>query len=619
MDYKHNGLKSPLWSGLFSPLFSPFDGSAIAGGGGITYFYVDSVNGSDSNDGTAAAPFQTLAKVQATVAAGEGIALVRGSHWREQLDVPANNISIIVAGSGDMPVIDGADIVTTGWTQPDAVTYPNVWSRSWTRSGPASTASEYLGYWEAGARTTHRTTLANLQAGNNGDWNTTSFTAATATVSIRAAADPNSDGILREITKRNHAINSKDAAIGGAANARNDITVVGPIEAKRCVGHSNALAMISGLPSKLLLRDGNVHHTVCGAQLVQDVIATESSPDIAPGLLNGFRSSGIGHNPVWRRCGVLLPGGASRGIANISDFYAHATVAGQMESWTLEGCFSRGAGNASVDAQLMTISGFYSEDSYQSAVVLGAVNNSYSYLMTRDTAQTPLAAGNPAIRRLSTSFTFTAQHCAFHNLKGRGILNTAGGTKPVVTNCAITGAPSGGLDGGEFALTYSIIAPTAICANNLTTSYTGDYNVWYFAGQPNPQFRYNSTIYNTLATFQAASGQDANSVFLKAADQVSGNGIAFWLGVANGENNGPPDGDWRVNPSARVYNGAGATLSGVFADGVTPITMAGPQGHWDFNQRAVVSGPPSRYPVLPATVAEMRTYIENPEAWDFYP
>lgn len=32
--YKYNGLKSPLWSGLYSPLFSPFSGSAIAGGGG---------------------------------------------------------------------------------------------------------------------------------------------------------------------------------------------------------------------------------------------------------------------------------------------------------------------------------------------------------------------------------------------------------------------------------------------------------------------------------------------------------------------------------------------------------------------------------------------------------
>jgi len=34
MKYRFNGLKSPLWGGLHSPLFSPFGGLAIAGGSG---------------------------------------------------------------------------------------------------------------------------------------------------------------------------------------------------------------------------------------------------------------------------------------------------------------------------------------------------------------------------------------------------------------------------------------------------------------------------------------------------------------------------------------------------------------------------------------------------------
>lgn len=33
MEYKYNGLKSPLWGGLHNPLFSPFSGSSMAGGG----------------------------------------------------------------------------------------------------------------------------------------------------------------------------------------------------------------------------------------------------------------------------------------------------------------------------------------------------------------------------------------------------------------------------------------------------------------------------------------------------------------------------------------------------------------------------------------------------------
>ena len=51
----------------------------------------------------------------------------------------------------------------------------------------------------------------------------------------------------------------------------------------------------------------------------------------------------------------------------------------------------------------------------------------------------------------------------------------------------------------------------------------------------------------------------------------------------------------------------------------TPITAAGPQEHWDFGDRVVASGPPTRYPVPPSSIAEMRAYIEDPDAWDWYP
>jgi len=36
MKYEFNGLKSPLWGGLFNPLFSPFEASAVSGSGGVS-------------------------------------------------------------------------------------------------------------------------------------------------------------------------------------------------------------------------------------------------------------------------------------------------------------------------------------------------------------------------------------------------------------------------------------------------------------------------------------------------------------------------------------------------------------------------------------------------------
>ena len=37
MKYRFNGLKSPLWGGLHNPLFSPFEGSSLAGGGAAAW------------------------------------------------------------------------------------------------------------------------------------------------------------------------------------------------------------------------------------------------------------------------------------------------------------------------------------------------------------------------------------------------------------------------------------------------------------------------------------------------------------------------------------------------------------------------------------------------------
>jgi hypothetical protein len=153
--------------------------------------------------------------------------------------------------------------------------------------------------------------------------------------------------------------------------------------------------------------------------------------------------------------------------------------------------------------------------------------------------------------------------------------------------------------------------------------YAGDYNVftrWRHpdgsaAGAMNGWFGNASRL--TLAAWQAATGQDVHSVTLKASDQVSGGANAFYLGTALATG-GPEVGDFRINPNARVYGGDLTEYIGTFPDG-TPITDAGPQTHWDWDERAIAAGPPTRTPVFPPTLAEMRSYITAPEAWIFYP
>ncbi len=77
-------------------------------------YYVDAVNGSDSNDGlTPDNAFQTIAAAQAFLSEGKSIALARGSVWREMLK-PAARVRIGNFGEGIFPVLDAADVISPG-------------------------------------------------------------------------------------------------------------------------------------------------------------------------------------------------------------------------------------------------------------------------------------------------------------------------------------------------------------------------------------------------------------------------------------------------------------------------------------------------------------------------
>lgn len=595
-------------------------GLLLRGGLFAPTLYVDSVSGSDANDGlTAATPLQTLAAAQAATSAGEIIGLARGSYWREQYNIPADNVSIAVYGTGAMPVIDGADAVGT-WTQPDAVTYPNVWSQSWTRTSATATGSEMLGLWENGSRPArYASSLADLQT--NGGWYSSNLTAQTSTVYIKAAANPNSDGVTREITKRHYGINGHTATLLATRTGQH---LVGPLEIKRCVGHYNALSAGAGYASRMFLRDGNIHHLVTEGALTEDMLATEFSPQIAPSVFVAYKGVGTGFNPVLKRLLALVPGGNARVSGSNSAFYSHSAVTQEPPSLTLEGCISRGLNFGNASSQLMIVQGCYCEDPDEYFCASGALLTRIEASVVRDTLATPRAAGNIVLSKAGTTTTYTADHVASYTLKGAAVRNVTGGTKPVIRNCSITtGGSAIGMQGGEFDVQFSVFFCAGRPMDAITNLHIADYNVFYFIGQTNPILQWNGTIYSSGTTafqsYVAASGQDVNSVYLKPADQTAANPLAFWLGVSTGANSGPASGDFRINPGARVYDKDNTARIGVFGDGITPITAAGPQEHWDFNLRAIVAGPPSRYPVLPATLAEMRTYTEDPTAWDFYP
>ena len=102
-----------------------------------TTYYVDNcvTVGSASNNGTGTStPWQTIAKVNdSSFSPGDSVLFRAGCTWREQLTVPSSGsaggpITFGAYGNGAAPIINGADLLSSGWTN----TSGNVWQRALT-------------------------------------------------------------------------------------------------------------------------------------------------------------------------------------------------------------------------------------------------------------------------------------------------------------------------------------------------------------------------------------------------------------------------------------------------------------------------------------------------------
>ena len=99
-----------------------------------TTYYLDASGGSDGNTGlSATAAWKTLAKINSSkFAPGDIVLLRRGSVWREQFNFPSSGSSgspivIDAYGTGELPVISGADLVAAGsWSACNSCG-PNIW------------------------------------------------------------------------------------------------------------------------------------------------------------------------------------------------------------------------------------------------------------------------------------------------------------------------------------------------------------------------------------------------------------------------------------------------------------------------------------------------------------
>jgi len=124
----------------------------------VTY-YVDTAAADDTGNGTTAGTaWKTINKVNtSTFAAGDSILFKRGCTWREQLTVPSSGsagspITFGVYGSGESPIITGADVVSS-FTSEAQVTNTNYGNTTYNQAF-GTPGANYIYWMPVGAVTT---------------------------------------------------------------------------------------------------------------------------------------------------------------------------------------------------------------------------------------------------------------------------------------------------------------------------------------------------------------------------------------------------------------------------------------------------------------------------------
>jgi hypothetical protein len=607
----------------------------------VSDFYVDSVAGNNGNPGTsAAAAFAGLSVAAAAMSNNKKVSLARGSVWSDKLNLAAiTGGKVAVHGSGAVPIIWASD-VATAWTQPDAGTYPNVWYKAgWSSECVNSNFPVHV--FENGSDLA----AINFAGGAPSAGNLTSLNAAvvptslvpttpdgTDDVYINVQGNPNTNGKEYRISKRASCVYAN--TVGNA-----NFTVTGPLDLRDAPWASGALVGANNSNfSRALIRNSTNHGIFLASGSVEDVVFHGSTKRLNAGGSNYlvfFSATPGTYNGSAKRVGFLAGDNPSNGtFEDVAAFFSHNDQPGAVHTCATEQCW------------LVNISSMGGFRGGAHAHVGPYVKNSGAANLEAGTtpAAVPIRYGlfNGGASNVSLS-SWDAVHafenCASYDHKP---LRTGNGFSSLrsawfmssAANIGITQPVGGGIP--NLSVNYSILIAQSwnYCIDmSGLTSYTGNFNIFgsLFTGRQ-ARFRYNGvensaagpTQYK-LKWWQDATGQDAQSVYVLLADQAAGNQNALWLGyveAAPGTNLatiGPAVGDFRINPLARVYDGNDTPRIGVFADGVTPITLAGPQLRWDWNLRAPSNGPPRRWPVVPETGSQGATYIANPAAWNFYP
>jgi hypothetical protein len=293
-------------------------------------YYVDSVNGSDSNSGTnPAVPFLTIARL--TNSAGYRmndavVHLARGSEWREELRI-GSNCAVSGYGSGHRPILNAAN-VATNWVL--SVGYSSTYYiTNWTAVGGGSGSKFTVIENDRILRWTN--SLAGVEATPGSFTMIVDPVAGSATnviwVHPSFGGSPATNGARYEIPVRDYSLYAGDNTEVTGIHTKNQLINNGSMQ----VAH-NAVVR------DCVMQNGHKHNFLIGSGVVEDCLFYLAAPTDEGGSMAVAFDVNDGLEVVFRRCqfiGAVTPEGGQY----VGGFYSHSSsTPGGYKLVALEDC-----------------------------------------------------------------------------------------------------------------------------------------------------------------------------------------------------------------------------------------------------------------------------------------
>jgi len=515
-------------------------------------WYVSSINGNDSNLGNSEkSPFLTITKALSVVNDGENISLEAGTSYNETYVVTKNRTTLQSYGVGKKPIVTGANAIAT----PTLVS-GNVWTTTNSFGFGINAGRPVL--FENGialqpvANTSECQALPGSYIVSSGD----SFAAGNYTTQFHPydSGNPTSNG-------RIYTANTRATMI--ASTGVNAIKVEGVEMSYSWIETVLALNTPNSYVKNSTAKWGNKHNIFIGDNsTAENVVAYGAEMQGQYGrtatMFVAYSTSPVANSAYsFIDCQAIndyKKVGQKQGLGLIG--FLNHTGTSSFKTGNYTGCYGRGLDNSIASNSEFT----YIKNCYFEGLTGKVIGNNSMYvnidgsffqglkLTDNTTLSNSNIYTNSAFIKLKVSApsigSLDFNNCLFFNEIKIG--TTAVENINFIDQTAL---PISYTSFGCVYFNYNIMLVAT------SGAYAGDYNIFTTSSANQIRNVLSGTQYTTLSTWQTATGQDSNSVYLTQAQQLT-----FFL-------QDPNTGNIVVNPQASVTAANGTIYVGTFPDG----------------------------------------------------